>query len=171
MQTPILERLEKTRTQLKTWSTEALEELQSRQKDLTQKRDDVLRQGSEAWDTGLGTVFGAEAVVLETARDLITRARGNFGERADFLKRGEEALTEALVALRAGHRATLPLEAFDSLTVKVIATQLDGLDYHDLRTLRAYEAANKGRKTLLADLDKRITLAAPAPSSPPLAEA
>lgn len=171
MQTPILERLEKTRTQLKTWSTDALEELQSRQKGLTQKRDDVLRQGSEAWDTGLGTVFGAEAVVLETARDLITRARGSFGERADFLMRGEEALTEALVALRAGHRATLPLEAFDGLTVKEIAAQLDGLDYHDLRTLRAYEGSHKGRKTLLADLDKRISLAAPAPSAPTPAEA
>ena len=170
MQTPIRERLEKTRAQLKTLRQDAIDELQTRQKDLTQKADDVLRQGSEVLDNGMGTVFGAEAVVLETARALITRARENFGERADFLKRGEDALTEALVALRAGHRATLPLESFDKLTVKAVAAQLDGLDYHDLRTLRAYEAANKKRKTLLTDLDKRIILAAPTSEGPEVTE-
>ncbi len=72
--------------------------------------------------------------------------------------------------LRAGHRATLPLESFDTLTVKAVAAQLNGLDYDDLRTLRAYEAANKKRKTLLADLDKRITLAAPTSERPEVTE-
>jgi DNA-binding transcriptional MerR regulator len=171
MQNNIRERLEKTRAQLKTWSTEAIEELQVRQKELSQKRDEVLRQGTEAFDTGLGTVFGAEATVLETARGIISRARTGLGGRADFLKRGEDALTEALVALRAGHRATLPIAEFDGLSVKKAVALLDGLDFNDLRTLRAYEEANKDRKTLLAELDKRIKLASPTTEQAEVAEA
>ena len=161
MQNNIRERLEKTRAQIKTWSNEALEELQTRQKDLTQRREDVLRQSTEAFDTGLATVLGAEATVLETAKDLLGRARNGLGGRGEFLKRGEDALTEALVALRAGHRATLPIEGFETLSVKKAIAKLDGLDYDDLRTIRAFEEANKNRKTLLSELNKRIELAAP----------
>ena len=179
MQTNIRDRFEKTREQLKTWSSETLEdlqarqkeltdELQSRQKELTEKRDAIVRQSTDALDQGVGAVIGAEATVLEAARGLLSKARTGLGGRADFLKRGEDALSEALVALKAGHRATLPLEDFDSLNVKAVTAQLDGLDWDDLRTLRAYEARGKERKTLLKEIDKRISLAEPVlePSEP-----
>lgn len=173
MQNNIRERFDKTREQLKTWSSDAKEELQSRQKGLNTKREELLRNSSNALDSGRGAVRSAEATVLESARGVITRARSTFGERADFLKRGEDALSEALVALRAGHRATLPIESFDTLSVKKATAQLDGLDYDDLRTLKAYEEANKNRKTLVRELDKRIELAAtPVPAEEsPVAEA
>ena len=171
MQNNLRDRLEKTRSQIKTWSSDALEELQARQKELTDRKEDVLRQGAEVFDQGLGTVLGAEATVLETARDLLGRARTGLGGKGEFLKRGEDALNEALVALRAGHRATLPIEGFETLSVRKAIAQLDGLDFDDLRTLRAFEEANKNRKTLLADLDKRIKLASPAPVTTESAEA
>ena len=159
MQSNIRERIEKTREQLKTWSNETLEEFQTRQKALNERREELVRQSGDAFDAGRGAVRGAEATVLETARDLIGRARNTFGERADFLKRGEDALSEALVALRAGHRATLPIEGYDALSVRKASALLDGLDRDDLRTLRAYEESNKNRKTLLKQFDKRIELA------------
>ncbi len=182
MQNNIRDRFEKTRAQLKTWSNETLEELQARQKELTQefqsrqhelsqKREDVLRQGSEVFDQGLGAVLGAEATVLETARSLLSKARTGLGGRRIIIKRGEDALSEALVALRAGHRATLPIENYDDLSIKAIKLQLDGLDWNDLRTLRAYETRAKGRKTLLKELDKRIGLAQPFTSPAESAEA
>ena len=182
MQNNIRDRFEKTREQLKSWSNEALEDLQTRQKELSeelqhrqddfsQKREGMIRQGTEVLDQGLGAVLGAEATVLETARGLLTRARTGLGGRADFLKRGEDALTEALVALRSGHSATLAIQNYDELTVKAVTAQLNTLDWNDLRTLRSYEAKSKGRKTLLRELDKRIDLAQPFAPSSEVAEA
>ncbi|MEE2827766.1 MAG: hypothetical protein VX498_01145 [Myxococcota bacterium] len=161
MQNSIRDRFERTRDQLKTWSSDTIEELQNRQKTINERRGNLLRQGEEVLDNSRGAVRNAEATVLETARSIIGRARETFGERADFLQRGDEALAEALVALRAGHRATLPIDGFDSLSVKKVVLQLDGLDFDDLRTIKAYEESNKNRKTLLATLDKLIAAAAP----------
>ena len=162
MQTPIIERLEKAREQILSWSNERLDDLQSAQKNLSEHRESLVNRSSEALDAGRGAVRSAEASVLETTRDLLARASETFGERATFLKRGEEALSEALIALKAGHEATLPIEGFDALSIRKIVPQLEGLDIAALKTLRAYEAGHKNRKTLLAELDSRLEeLAAP----------
>ncbi len=156
MQTPLIERLEKAREQILSWSNERLDDIQSAQKNLSEHRESLVNRSSEALDAGRGAVRSAEASVLETTRDLLSRASETFGERATFLKRGEEALAEALIALRAGHEATLPIEGFDALSIRKIIPQLEGMDAPGLRTLRAYEASHKNRKTLLAELDSRL---------------
>lgn len=178
MQQTFIERVEKTREQIKNWSTQRLDELQERQEALLTKRDELVKQGEEriqegqkalqekreaikargtdVLDSAQGAVAVAEATVLEAARDLLARASDSLGDRATFLARGQEALDEALVALRAGHRATLPVEGFETLSVKKATAQLAGLDIADLKTLRAYEVANKNRVTLLRELDRRL---------------
>ncbi len=162
MQNNIRERLEKAREQIKTWGSERLEEIQSAQSQLLERKDSLLEKGSDALDVSRGAIRGAEATVLEATRDLLARAGGTLGERAPFIKRGEDALTEALVALRAGHRATLPIDGYDDLSIKKILPLLDGLGEMDLRTLMAYEEAHKNRKTLKRELDRRLEELAPA---------
>jgi type IV secretory pathway VirB10-like protein len=49
-----------------------------------------------------------------------------------------------------------PLEGYDSLTVKQVSERLDELSAEEIRQLRAYEAENKNRSTLLRRLDERI---------------
>ena len=49
-----------------------------------------------------------------------------------------------------------PLEGYDSLNIEQITERLDGLSTQELRQLRAYEAENKSRSTLLRRLDERI---------------
>jgi hypothetical protein len=52
--------------------------------------------------------------------------------------------------------AEVPLEGYDSLNIEQITERLDDLSTQELRQLRAYEAENKSRSTLLRRLDERI---------------
>ena len=185
MPATFIDRIEKTREQIKNWSTERLEDVQARQKKLIEhgeerieasrkklgerkdalleRRDTLKQQADEALDSGIGAVRTAEATVLEAARDLLARTSEVLGERAPFLARGERALDEALVALRAGHHATLPIDGFDDMTVKAAVRLLDDLELAGLRTLLAFEEAHKGRKTLIRAINKRIDAISTAP--------
>ena len=49
-----------------------------------------------------------------------------------------------------------PLEGYDSLNIEQITQRLDDLSTQEIRQLRAYEAENKSRSTLLRRLDERI---------------
>lgn len=178
MQPNFLERIEKTREQIKNWSTERLEDVQARQQKLIEqgeqrldqgrkaletrkdalleKKEALKQQADDALDNGKGAILSAEATVLEAARDLLARGSDALGDRAPFLARGEEALNDALVALRAGHTATLPIEGYADLSIKKITPLLDSVDLAGLRTLLAFEEANKARKTLVRELNQRI---------------
>ena len=50
----------------------------------------------------------------------------------------------------------MPLEGYDSLNIEQITQRLDELSTQEIRQLRAYEAENKSRSTLLRRLDERI---------------
>ena len=52
--------------------------------------------------------------------------------------------------------AEVPLEGYDSLNIEQITERLDDLSTQEIRHLRAYEAENKSRSTLLRRLDERI---------------
>jgi hypothetical protein len=52
--------------------------------------------------------------------------------------------------------AEVPLEGYDSLNIEQITERLDDLSTQEIRQLRAYEAENKSRSTLLRRLDERI---------------
>ncbi len=149
MQQAIIDRIGNTRKQITDWRSDHLEDLQQRQKNL-------LKQGESALHNGRGALRNIEANTLESARDLLAWAGDNLGSRASFLERGKDALDEALVALRAGHSATLPIEGFDLLSIKKLLPLLGDLNCAELRTLRAYETKHKARKTLLTELDFRI---------------
>jgi len=49
-----------------------------------------------------------------------------------------------------------PLEGYDSLSVRQVSERLDELSVEKVERLRAYEAENKNRRTLLKHLDARL---------------
>src|ERR687885_2193253 len=67
----------------------------------------------------------------------------------------QRTATEAPAERQAGVEQ-LPIENYDTLTVQQVSERLDDLSAEEIRQLRAYEAENKGRTTLLRRLDERI---------------
>ena len=183
---------ERTRDQLKVWSTTAIDELQGRASAITERKETLLKQGEDlhkqgedllkqggeavlarrdavsvrkdellkqrddAARVGRETILGLEATALEGARDLLAKAEELVGPNAAFLARGRSALEDALVTVRSAYAGGLPIEGYDALSVSKITPHLDDLSASDLKTVRAYEAANKNRKTLLRELDARL---------------
>ncbi len=167
MQQALADRFQTARDQIRSWRTARRDDLQETRQTLVAKKDEavdtLLHRRDEAVDGAKEALITVQATVLETARDLLGWAGEQLGPRAEFVKRGEGALTEALVALRAGHSATLPIHDFDAMSVKNVVAALDAgsFDAIGLRTLKAYELANKNRKTLMAELDRRLSALAP----------
>lgn len=50
----------------------------------------------------------------------------------------------------------LPIDAYETLTVPEITTQLASLSKEDLERVKAFEEANKGRKTLLREVERLL---------------
>jgi hypothetical protein len=188
MQQAITDRIQTARNQIRDWRTARLDEIDEKRQTLVARKDEavdtlitkkteavdtLIHKKDEAVDGAKERLITVQATVLENARDLLGWAGDQIGPRAEFVKRGEEALEEALVALRAGHSATLPIDGFDGLSVKKAVAALDAGEFDGiaLRTLRAYEAANKARKTMLADLDGRLADLVPAVEEEIVAEA
>lgn len=177
MQQVIADQVQKTRDQMKNFADEARKGLDARRSALEGRAD-------EARKTAQRMIRDAQLSVVETTREVVARAADAvepadeatgllakataLGKPAhDALARSEEALTERLVALRAASEDTLPVPEFDELSVKNVVAALDAGDFDAvaLRTLRAYEVANKDRVTLLRELDARLEALAPAPEA------
>jgi ElaB/YqjD/DUF883 family membrane-anchored ribosome-binding protein len=156
MESPLKDRLSRTLDTLRTTLGERTEQLKQRGEELRAKGEELRHRAEERVETNRGRLLQAEAAVLEGAANALARARETLGERAAFAERGENALREALVALRAGHTATLPVPGFDTMSVKEALPRFAVLDLAELRTLRAFEAKHKARVTVLRELDKRI---------------
>ena len=75
-------------------------------------------------------------------------------ERGTIEAQETSTITEASPERQEG--AEVPLEGYDSLNIEEITEKLDDLSTEELRQLRAYEAENKSRSTLLRRLDERI---------------
>lgn len=158
--------LEKARTTFRQKLDQQTEALKSRRESLKHRGEELRHKGEELRhkaearvEEGRGRLLQAEAQVLETAADALAKARETLGDRAAFVEKGEKALRDALVDLRAGHAATLPIAGYDTLNVKQAIAALEGLDLGDLRTVAAYEGRHKARVTVLREVEKRVAAA------------
>ena len=145
----ILERIGKGREQITGHIEERIEALQKR-------KSEILDQGEKAVNEGRGRIRVLEANALEQALDLLVKANDKLEDRSSLLKRGEEALEELLVSVRAGQSVTLPIDGFDELSIKKIRPFIEDMDALNLRAIRAYETCNKNRVTLLREIDNRL---------------
>ena len=124
--------------------------------DLRDRREALSRQGEERLDAAKDRIRTAEVDGLAGALSLLGRARTRLGDRVTVLKKGEDALGDLLVTLRAGRAVTPPVEGFDALSIKRTLPLLEDLNSADLQVLRLYELAHKNRVTLIRELDDRI---------------
>ena len=63
--------------------------------------------------------------------------------------------------LQTAQRATaeVPIEGYDDMTVAEVVERLDSLSADELQRVRDYERRNKGRDTLLEQIDRKINAA------------
>lgn len=132
------------------------ESLHARLQSITERRQELRDRGEAVLEQGRARIHTLESLMVQQAHELIARANDSLGDRAPILGKGEQALAELVVNLRSEDAATLPVENFDELSIKKIEPQLATLAELDLRTLRAYEAQNKNRVTLLRKIDEQI---------------
>lgn len=71
-------------------------------------------------------------------------------------KKSEQYVENTEATKEARRETGVPISGYDNLTVAQIEGELEGLSNGELKTVRSYEKEHKNRKTLLAQLDRRI---------------
>jgi hypothetical protein len=145
----IIERLEKGRDQITGHIEDRIEALQRRQRA-------IFTHGEKAVTEGKGRIRVIEVSALTQALDLLAKTNDKIEDRSSLLKRGEETLEDLLVSVRSAQPSTLPIEDFDGLSIRKLRPFIGELDAIDLKSVRAYEAANKNRITLLREIDAQL---------------
>ncbi|WP_119066778.1 hypothetical protein [Rubrobacter indicoceani] len=125
----------------------------------------------EEWQTKEGSADArkGDSENSETERYLPKEAWENLSEREkketdqkkrQASKQGEQYVGNAPAAKRKGREARkddpLPLNGYESLTVREVEKKMQGLSRDDIETLRNYEAGHKNRKTLISKFDARL---------------
>jgi len=179
MQQAIVDRMDKARDQIKTLRERSLDEIQQRRETISHKADDVVQNSHDA-------LLAAQVSLLEATRDALSWANKQLSPLAEendgkpllapaaaltnsalkYVSRGEKALQEALVSLKAGDSALLPIEGYDDMSVKKVIAAMDAGEFEQgaMLVLRAYEAEHKNRVTLLRELDARLNAPANEPA-------
>jgi polyhydroxyalkanoate synthesis regulator phasin len=99
--------------------------------------------------------------ILSQLREAPVRARQEVGGRAERArKRAVKAVDKPLAGADRVRRAArvpgFPITAYDQLTIRQIDRRLQELSRAELRRVRDYERRNKGRKSLLRSLDRKL---------------
>jgi polyhydroxyalkanoate synthesis regulator phasin len=99
--------------------------------------------------------------VLAQVREAPGRAKQQVGDRAvRARKRAVKAVDKPLAGADRMRRAArvpgFPITAYDQLTIRQIDRRMQELSLAELRRVRDYERRNKGRKSLLRSLDRRL---------------
>jgi polyhydroxyalkanoate synthesis regulator phasin len=99
--------------------------------------------------------------VLAQVREAPGRAKQHVGDRAvRARKRAVKAVDKPLAGADRMRRAArvpgFPITAYDQLTIRQIDRRMQELSLAELRRVRDYERRNKGRKSLLRSLDRRL---------------
>jgi len=103
------------------------------------------------------TEIQEEMAPNEDIRSLV-RESVSRSEAGGSRQEEEEPQTETTVPEQSGLAGDeeLPVEDYDSLSVRQISERLEELSDKEVEQLRRYEAANKNRSTLLRRLDERL---------------
>jgi hypothetical protein len=116
---------------------EFLDDAFSRYRSGTQRAAQSVQEGAMA--TGR-TASGLLGAATGAAADATGRA-------VDAMASGTEQAAEAVA---------FPIEGYDDMNVDEISGRLNGLSVEELQLVRDYEERNKGRETLLEQMDRKI---------------
>jgi hypothetical protein len=104
-----------------------------------------------------GTQRAAQSVqegAMATGRTATGLLGAATGAAAEATGRAVDATASG--AERAAEAAGFPIEGYDQMNVEAISGRLDGLSVEELQLVRDYEERNKGRETLLEQMDRKI---------------
>ena len=76
---------------------------------------------------------------------------------ADSAQKTVETVTRG--AEEIAEKVTFPIAGYDEMNVAEISKQLEGLSADELKRVREYEKGNKGRETLVGQIDRKIRAA------------
>jgi hypothetical protein len=81
----------------------------------------------------------------EVAARIVNKQRARYGETKEARARRSDAADRGL-----------PIKGYDHLSVLDVVQRLDGLSHQELRAIEQHERKHKNRKTLLAQIERRI---------------
>ena len=85
--------------------------------------------------------------VMTTYSQMFNVPASHAGEEAQIVHDSAEIVQRAT--------SEVPIEGYDEMSVDDIVDRLDGLSGEELGRVRAYEASNKNRSSLLAQIDRK----------------
>jgi hypothetical protein len=156
--TNLREQTEASRT-----GAERLSEQAERQREAGQE---LARESVEAYAEFLddafsryrsGTQRAAQSVqegAMATGRTATGLLGAATGAAADATGRAVDAMASG--AEQAAETVAFPIEGYDQMNVDEISGRLNGLSVEELQLVRDYEERNKGRETLLGQMDRKI---------------
>jgi hypothetical protein len=156
--TNLREQTEASRT-----GAERLSEQAERQREAGQE---LARESVEAYAEFLddafsryrsGTQRAAQSVqegAMATGRTATGLLGAATGAVADATGRAVDAMASG--AEQAAETVAFPIEGYDQMNVDEISGRLNGLSVEELQLVRDYEERNKGRETLLEQMDRKI---------------
>jgi hypothetical protein len=113
----------------------------------------------------------AQRIAREAAERTARREAAKRAPTEEIRSAIRESVRKSEAGLRKGTRAAtheesetgteaLPIEDYDSLNVNQVTRRLKDLSVEELERLRAYEAENRGRRSLMDRFERRIGAAA-----------
>ncbi len=87
--------------------------------------------------------------VMTTYAQMLNIPASHAGEEQQIVQDSAEIVQRAV--------SEVPIEGYDEMNVDDIVERLDGLSGEELGRVRGYEASNKNRATLLAQIDRKAS--------------
>ena len=113
----------------------------------TQFLDKAFSRYRSGTEQAAGSAQEGMRTLTDTTTGLLGTATGVVGATAGATVEGAEQAAEA---------AVFPIEGYDEMNVDEASKRLDDLSVEELQLVRDYEELNKGRETLLEQMDRKI---------------
>jgi hypothetical protein len=113
----------------------------------TQFLDEAFSRYRSGTEQAAGSAQEGMRTLTDTTTGLLGTATGVVGATAGATVEGAEQAAEA---------AVFPIEGYDEMNVEEVSKRLDDLSVEELQLVRDYEELNKGRETLLEQMDRKI---------------
>jgi hypothetical protein len=113
----------------------------------TQFLDEAFSRYRSGTEQAAGSAQEGMRTLTDTTTGLLGTATGVVGATAGATVEGAEQAAEA---------AVFPIEGYDEMNVDEASKRLDDLSVEELQLVRDYEELNKGRQTLLEQMDRKI---------------
>src|ERR671932_2670698 len=133
-----------------------IENLRTQAEDTRQVGQQLADQQQRATEAGQTLTQESVDAYMDFVNSMFSFWQGSTEAAQGAAEEAQRTATEAPAERQEAGVEQLPIENYDTLTVQQVSERLDDLSAEEIRQLRAYEAENKGRTTLLRRLDERI---------------